>query len=307
MTSEFQVAFAACCALHKANTVPEVEAIKRLLDPLIRARFEHIAERLLDELLTRLGRIPVTATAQMRAQILDALLTALLGDVEAVYALPFDRETRDAVREAVDALLAAGGRNSGAFDPTSPLLPVQAAAAERELVLLLQEAVVGRFGELRTLLGRFLTDEAVRAGQSILGVDSVLDQQAMRLLVPEQAVTLAVDAWAYGTFVTGGVVATDLRGVTGYRLYAQVDGRETAFCHWINGRIVPIERVRRQLKALQDAALSGNREAMIQARPFLSSAIAKRGNELQFERFFRRAGLPPYHFGCRTTAKPVRG
>lgn len=303
--SEFQIAMAACCALSKAD-VPEVEAIKRLLTPLIRDRLNGIAESLMREWLTRLGRIPVGDTDRLKREVIDALLTALLADGEGVYGLPFDRDLRQAVREGVDALLAAGGTISGSPDPTSALLPIQAAAAERELVLLVQEAVVGRFGEVRGLLGRFLTEEGVRAGQSLLGASSIFEQQLLRVLDPDAAVLASIDTWAYATFNAGIVAASDLRGVEGYRLKATIDGRETSFCRWANGRFIPLRRVLRQQEALQQAALSGDIEAIKRARPFLSSEVARRGNELQFERFLRRAGLPPFHFGCRTQARPDR-
>lgn len=305
MTSEFQVALAACCALSKAD-VPEVEAIKRILTPLILARLNGVAESLMREWLARLGRIPVGDTDRMKREVIDSLLTALLADGEGVYSLPFDRDLREAVREATDALLAAGGTISGSPDPRSALLPIQAAAAERELVLLVQEAVVGRFGDVRGLLGQFLTSEATRVGQSLLGAASVFDQQLLRALEPQAAIGAAIDSWAYSTFSAGLVAASDLRGVTGYRLKATIDGRETSFCRWANGRFIPLGRVLRQQKALQQAALSGDIEALKRARPFLSSDVARRGNELQFERFLRRAGLPPFHFGCRTQARPDR-
>lgn len=306
MTSEFQVALAACCALHKANSIPEVEAVKRLIEPLVRARLEGIAENLLREWLARLGRFPIGDVDRQKREVIDALLTALLDDGENVYALPFDFETRQAVREAVDALLGAGGAATGALDLGSPLLPIQAAAAERELVLLVQEAVVGRFGDVRGLLGQFLTNEATRVGQGLLGAASVFDQQLLATLAPSGAVSAAIDTWAYGTFNAGIVAASDLRGVEGYRLKATIDGRETSFCRWANGRFIPLRRVLRQQEALQQAALSGDIEAIKRARPFLSSEVARRGNELQFERFLRRAGLPPFHFGCRTQARPDR-
>ncbi len=298
----FDVAFTSCCALVKAD-IPEVEAIKRLIGPLVLARLELIGTRLLDELIARLDRIPVAQTEDMRRTIVDALLTAALADAERVYSIPFDRDTRDAIRDAVDALLAAGGLASGRSDPRSSRLPIAAAAAELELTLMVRAAVTGQFGELRGLLGRFLTDPATRAGQG-LGV-SILDQQVMRLLEPTRAVGAAIDTWAYGTFNQGNVAGADLTGVRGYRLRATLDGHETAFCRWVNGRVVPIARVLRQEARLQAAAFSGDPAAVIAARPFLSPSIAMRGNELQFELFFRRVGLPPYHFGCRTQPIPV--
>lgn len=305
MTSEFQIALATCCALSKAD-VPEVEAIKRILTPLIRERLSGVAESLMREWLARLGRFPVGDVDRLKREVIDAILTALLADGEGVYSLPFDRDLRQAVRESVDALLAAGGTISGSPDPTSALLPIQAAAAERELVLLVQEAVVGRFGEVRGLLGQFLTSDAARAGQSILGAASIFEQQLLRALDPQAAVAAAIDSWAYATFSAGLVAASDLRGVVGYQLKATIDGRETSFCRWVNGRVVPLGRVLRQQAAIRQASLTGDVEAIKRARPFLSSELARRGNEVQFERFLRRAGLPPFHFGCRTQARPVR-
>ena len=305
MTSEFQIAMAACCALHKANSIPEVEAVKRLIEPLVRARLEGIAENLLREWLARLGRFPVGDVDRTKREVIDALLTALLEDGERVYSLPFDFEVRQAVREAVDALLAAGGLSTGSPDLQSGLLPIQAAVAERELVLLLQEAVVGRFGEVRSLLGSFLTDEGVREAQGFLGTASAFDQRLLGVLTPSAAIGAAIDSWAYGAFAAGTLAGTAQVGLVGFRLRATVDGRETSFCRWVNGQFVPIARVRRQQAAYQRAVLAGDREAMFRARPFLDAEIAKRGNEYQWERFFRRAGLPPFHFGCRTVPVPV--
>ena len=304
MTSEFQVAFAACCAVSKAD-VPAVEAIKRLIEPLIRSRLNGIAESLLREWLARLGRLPLGDVDRMKREVIDALLTALLADGEQVYGLPFDFDTRQAIREAVDALLAAGSTIGGSPDPTSALLPIQAAAAERELVMLVQEAVVGRFGEIRGLLGQFLTSEATRTAQGLLGGASVFDQQFLRALAPQAGVAAAIDSWAYSTFAAGTIAGSRQQGLTGFRLQATVDGRETAFCHWINGQFVPLARARRQALAIQRATLAGDFEALKHARPFLSPEIARRGNEVQWERFFRRAGLPPFHFGCRTIPVPV--
>jgi hypothetical protein len=306
MASEFQVALAACCTVCKANSIPEVEAVKRLLDPILRARLDQIVADLLRTLQIRLGRLPTFTTALQRRQLLDAVLTALLAEIEFTYTLPFDQNTAEQVREAVDALLAAGGSFSGAPDPTAALLPISAHVAEQELVLLLQQAVVNNGSQIRQLLGEFLTDPDVRAAQSGLGAASVFDQQVARLIGPGEALGATIDSWAYRTFNVGIVAAAATEGVIGFRLQASLDGRETAFCRWVHGRTVPLSRVRRQMQRHREAVLAGDRAAMLRSFPFLDPETALRGSPLEFEQFFRRAGLPGYHFGCRTVSKPVR-
>lgn len=305
MTSEFHLAMTAACELCKAASIPEVEAVKRLLTPILRLRLERIGDRLAKDLLRRMNSTPASSL-KFRKEVFEAVLASMMTDADRVYSLPFNREVRDQVRDSVDALLAAGSTITGAGSQ-GPLLPIQAQVAEQELVLLLQEALSRQGGEMKKLLSTFLGSEAVREAQGLLGTASNWDQELGRLLGLGDSLEPTVDSWAYRTFNAAAVAASfSGSGVIGYQIVANLDGRETAFCHWVHGRIVPVSRVRRQQEAHSLAVLRGDRAGMIRATPFLDSAVAKRGSEVAFERFFRRAGLPPYHFGCRSGSRVIR-
>ena len=117
-----------------------------------------------------------------------------------------------------------------------------------------------------------------------------------------------MDAWADLQQNVAAVSAATEGGIRAFQALAvggkAGDGRTTAFCRWVHGRIIPMSRIRPQLQALTQTGLQG--EPLREIWPFLDSEIARRGNELQFEMFFRGAGLPPYHFGCRTRVRPIR-
>ena len=163
-----------------------------------------------------------------------------------------------------------------------------------------------RLPAISELLTETLADEVARSVPNLLGAPTVADQQLARLLAPGRSVSSVVDSWAYRTFNIGTFAAANLDGVIGYRLQATLDGRQTAFCGWVNGRVVPISRVRKQLAARQQAILWGSYRALVNAQPFLDPEVAKNGSALEFEQFFRKAALPGYHWGCRTTSRPVR-
>lgn len=314
MASEFRTALTACCLLCKAD-IPEVEAVKRLLEPLIRDRWEEIAILVLVELRRRLALLPAEFPLTRRGiagrereleLLIRDIVDSLTADIQRAFDLPFDAVTRDAVDEAVLALLGAGGTFSGDLDLSSAQLPIQADVSAQELSVMLSGLLSTQMDSIREILTEALSDQVARAIPNALGAPTVTDQLLARALTPSRGLAATIDAWAYGVFNAGVFAAASLDGVIGYRLLTVPDGRRTKFCGYISGRTVPISRVQKQIAAARTAVLRRDLSGLIAAKPFLDSKTAQHGSALEFETFFRRAGLPGYHFGCRTVPKPIK-
>ena len=318
----------AACALCAKADIPEVEAVIRLLHEALNRPLDQLAEEVYQELLDRLegyaavlGMPDVDVLVQAgdrRDEVLAAILASLVLVVERHYSTVLVGDDRRQIEDAIDALLAFGARDAGfVLDPAQADLLRQAAI--EQLDSLLREAVIGQTADLRRALEGYLTTASTRAagagallapaGAAPTGLDA-FRAEILSVLAPAAAWAAAVDSWAYlwqnvGAFeaaYSGGVRAFEARAVGG----RTGDGRTTAFCRWVHGRIIPIARVQAQRAAMVQASLAGDAEAIQRAWPFLDGEVARNGHELQFERFFRGAGLPPYHFRCRTTVRPVR-
>lgn len=314
----FQVAACALCA--KAD-IPEVEAVIRLLDPSLQAELRQMAEAVYRELLARLdalsddlGAADVDTLVQAgsrRDEVLAAILASLLLVFEQGYGAFVSGEFRERVEDGVDALFAFAAREVG-FPLAGPQAELLRQAAVSQLDLMLREAVTNQSQELRDLLETYLTTagpRAAAAGDSGLG-RTEFQAALAQILVPAALATLTLDAWAY---LWQNVAAVEASAAAGFRAFEAIavggrtgDGRTTAFCRWVHGRIIPLSRIRPQIEALSRASLEGRGAALRGIWPFLDPEIARHGNELQFETFFRGAGLPPYHFRCRTKARPIR-
>ena len=130
-----------------------------------------------------------------------------------------------------------------------------------------------------------------------------------------------VDAWAYRQYNIGVYEAAKAAGVTVLVAENPMDEHTTPFCRWVNGKIISMDRVGRQLARFRAAVEAQDREALIRSWRFISMSkkamrdardeIAKdrpRGARIAnaeiFRRFFASVGLPPYHWRCRTRARP---
>jgi hypothetical protein len=313
----------ACCALCAKADIPEVQAVIRLLDPFVQRELKEIAAAVYRELLARLdafsedlGAPDVDALVQAgedRDDVLAAILAALLAVVEQGYGAFVSGDFRERVEDAVDELFAFGAGVVGfPFEGARMELLRQAAVAQLDLML--RETVTGQSVRLQGMLEDFLTTAGLRSVAAATlsaaagddgGSREAFQTELASALAPEAAAASAVDAWAYLWAGLSGVEAALAGGIRAFQAIAVIDGNTTAFCRWVNGRIIPLSRVRPQIDAITKASLGGQMDALKRAWPFLDSEVARRGNELQFELFFRKAGLPPYHFGCRTQPRPI--
>lgn len=321
MASEFRIACACLCA--KAD-IPEVQAIIRLLDPILQQELRAIAQDVYRTLLQRLaalsdsmGAADIDALVQAgprRDRVLEAILLSLIAEIETNYSTIITGEARQRTIEAIDALFAFAASDVG-FPQEAANLAVLRQAALNHLDILLRDSVVGQREAVRNLLEGYLTSAITRApaagalsaaaGDS--GMSRAMFETALaRILAPATTAALVVDAWAYlWQNIAAVEVATDA-GVRAFEANAVRDARTTAFCRWVHGRIIPMSRARPQIEALTQAALRRDSAELLALWPFIDPEVARNGNELQFETFFRKAGLPPYHFRCRTTARPVQ-
>lgn len=325
MSKDFHLAACAVCA--KAS-IPEVEAVIRLLDPFVQRELRQMAEAVYRELLERLdalsddlGAADVDALVQAgrdRDEVLAAILAALLAVFEQGYGAFVSGEFRQRVEDGIDELFLFGAREVGvAF--AGPRAELLRQAAVSQLDLMLRETVTNQGAELRSLLETYLTTAGPRAaaagalsataGDSGVG-RTEFESRLQEILVPAVNATSTLDAWAY---LWQNVAAVEAAASAGMRAFEALavggsvgDGRTTAFCRWVHGRIIPLSRIQPQIDALVRSSLAGRGEAVRRAWPFLDPETARNGNELQFEVFFRGAGLPPYHFRCRTRARPIR-
>ncbi len=129
-----------------------------------------------------------------------------------------------------------------------------------------------------------------------------------------------VDAWAYRQTNIGIFEAAKAAGVRVLVARNPMDERTTTFCRWVNGKVIRMERVERQLRDFRAAVTAQDREAMIRAWRFIP--LSKKGmkaarEELAqdrapgaritdaevFRNFFVSVGLPPYHWRCRTVVE----
>lgn len=162
----------ATCALCAKADIPEVEAVIRLLDPLVQAEVRQIAELVYRELLQRLdalsddlGAADVDALVQAgrnRDDVLAAILAGLLLLVEQQYSSIVSGPFRDRVQEAVDTLFAFASREVG-FALDGPHAELLRQAAVQQLDLLLRQTVTGKTAELRDLFETYLTTATPRA------------------------------------------------------------------------------------------------------------------------------------------------
>ncbi len=320
MSSEFQLAVDCLCC---KQDIPQVQAVIRLLDPLLQRELATVAESVLRELLKRLDAYTDTigaadvdvlvAAGKDRTEVLAAILNSLLLGVRQGYGAFVSGEFARQVEDGVDALFAFGTREAG-FAFSGPERDLLRQAAINQLDTLVQSTVLERQGELRELLERYLTTAGPRSIGATLEAaagDSVATSAAWQtsvgsILSPRRAASATIDNWAYLWSNVAGISAAIASGARAFEAVAVVDTNTTRFCRWVNGRIVPLGRIQKQLAAVRSSGLDGNFSSIRQAWPFIDAEIARNGNELQFELYFRRAALSPYHFGCRTRILPIR-
>lgn len=157
--------------------------------------------------------------------------------------------------------------------------------------------------------------EPVKKSPDLVGLREDLDRV---LADPSGALSKAiVDSWGYRIYNIGIFDAADAAGVTALVAINPMDDRTTPFCRWVHGRVIRMDRARRQVREFRAAVAAEDREGVIRAWRFISMSKAGmrrakadiaqdrapgariRDSEV-FARYFASVGLPPYHWYCRT-------
>lgn len=295
--------------LCKAADIPEVQAVIRILEARILARLRLIRDDALLELIRRLeafsdrtGNVDIDLLARLdrrrREETLVRLLESFESTVVGYYASFISDELRRDVEDGLDELLLFARR-----DDSLPTLPEE----DRQDFILLGTLELERLiqstldrEKLRDLIRTYLTTRSARLpGSPGAGPDAPISREAWleqvkAVLLPENGVARAVDAWGYRQTNVASFRAGRAAGYQLFQVVAVLDERTTSFCRWAHGRLVPVTRVLAQLNA------DGPPE---EVWPFIDRGAK---SELAFEKFFRRVGGPPYHFGCRSRLRPVQ-
>lgn len=262
-------AFAVACACCKADDadVPEVEAVIALLLPSLR----------------------------------DVFVVALLAALLAPGTPPtLDPETLGIVQRAAERLVRDAARLNGL--PLAPDVAGQAALATEQLRLLVEDVVRQAVAEGLPAASRIAQD--ITAGLGSQATASALRGALAEALDAQQALRPMLDAWAYQTFNAGSIRAAAADGHNFIQLHAKIDGKTTAFCRLVDGRVVPMAVALGQLAAIEAATRSGNVEALRLAAPFFDRP--DRATQADVDAALARGGLAPFHHGCRTRNVPVR-
>ena len=319
---------AECCLVKQGQ--PEVEALIRLVTPLLSRHWETITEQAeldlvaqLQALEDELGTPDVDALVvsdERRSRVLEDLLVAFLASLQEAVEAPFPTSVQAVVRRSVQDLLSSGARVLS--------LPLDFARAGdvRQLALRdLSMMVAGRYqlrtSEVRDHLQDFLTNRAARTAagpaQRLVRVPAVAGpardlaewRARLRALLGAQTASwlpFVVDVWAYRWFNVGSFLAARQGGVLALEAFNNPPGgpdtRTTPFCFWVHGRLIPMGRAATVLRRYSDAVRRGDVTAAMQAWPLLPHGIAE-GTPTDFRRGFATVGLPPYHARCRTIVR----
>ncbi len=337
MTKPFDVACKALCC--KAD-IPEVEAVKKLLfHPLkgaLQAITQEVLERVnarLDELETTVGAPDVDLLAQAHVDARDATFRELMASILVAFAsgetafLPVGAE--NLIRDAAGGLLDMGADELG-LPRNYPQRAFIQAGLVSELRVMLLHLLTARRTDVEQAVRYFLTSADPRTEKSHVVLSGLPESElprsreefdallALALLVPgdpegealvDKRIDTTLDIWAYGGFVAAEVeagIAADPLVV--FVAVALIDAGTTKFCRWVNGRAIPRKAIAKELGRRRDAIARGDGDALIAGRRFLSPKAARTGSTKLFANFFRTAGLPQYHIGCRTIVrvKPAR-
>lgn len=316
------------CCISK-DDIPEVEAVIRLLMPSLDSFWQRlIAESMAlieaeldsfeDELATPSIDALSIAASDKRKKLEQDLILALFLILDRRIAQPISDAGTALVQRAVQTLMSDGAKSIGEpLDLTRA--PLLAQAAVQDLLTLIRGRVTIRRPEIEQLLGAFLTTRGPRtpAASGLAGAaqraagGGLQTREGWRAELAEllgQATAswlpFVVDQWAYRWFNVGSFTAARQSGAIGLRAVATKDNRTSAFCLWVNGRVVSIERAQGQIDRHVAAALAGDVQALMANWPLLTFRASD--GPAEFALAFERVGLPPYHARCRTRVVLVR-
>ncbi len=332
MSKPFDIVCKAMCC--KAD-IPAVEAVKLLLfHPLkgaLQAITLEVLERVnikLDALETTVGAPDVDLLAGVHVDARDDTLRQLMASILVGFAsgetafLP--RGVENLIRDAASGLLDMGADELGVPRNYPQRGLVQAGLVD-ELRVMILHLLTARRTDVEQAVSHFLTSSDPRTEKTEIILSGLPESElprskeefdillALSLLVPGTAegetlvnrrIDTTLDIWAYSAFVAAEVAAAiAARPRVQFVAVALIDAGTTKFCRWVNGRTIPMKAIEREL-ALRRAAVSrGDGAALIAGRKFLSPKAARKGSTKLFANFFRTAGLPQYHIGCRTIVR----
>ncbi|CAK9074188.1 Band 7 protein CG42540 [Durusdinium trenchii] len=324
----------ACCALCVKQEIPEVEAIIRLLQRPVRTHLEDLGSAILadiEERLSgfeeRLGAPSVDLLAEAgedRDELLATLLAGLLLTLDHAAVTPFPGRLERVLEAAVDRLLDQGAQ-SLQTRIEGPRRALIRQGAVNELRTLLQWTLLSRRNDAQALMELFLTSRAARrpaerleAVRPLQDIDQPQNREEWLIVFastlgteasvqPRAAATL--DQWAVRWYVAGQLEGLLTQDALTLRIIAfnnppdGPDTKTTPFCRWVHGRTINLRRARAQIDRQIRLANAGDAEGLIENWPLLPSNVSRgreEEQEMAWTQFFRRAGLPPYHIGCRT-------
>lgn len=314
------------CCLAKQD-IPEVEAVIALLEPSLALWWNDLVEQALRALEAELSQLEddlptqsvdaLSGTGEERDRRLDTLIAILASIIIQTIRSPFPGDLEAFVRRSARQLLDEGASSislPSAIGRRPEILPT----ALGDLQTLMSGRVETRIAELNEQIEDFLTNPAAR-GETVAppateGGATSRDEWRSRIRRLMGAgddvpfwIHAATDSWAYRWFVLGQAEAGLEADVQEFVLVAVLDERTTRWCRWVNGRRVPRADVEAQVGRHIAAVAARDIEALSSNWPMLPSEIIESPNTENFEQIWRenRMALPPFHFGCRTVARPA--
>lgn len=317
-TDLLQAALAAhdeCCKGDK--DIVAVSAFLHISTPLATSHWQRVVDAAMRDLELRmreladdLGLERIDALTVGRRDDLEKALLLLLGSLYAALlsraAAPPAPATQSILAAAGRGLLEVGAEAVGLpLDLTMPTLGTLPNEALDDLLLILRGRLTTRQQEVSTALRAFLTRRDLRQGAGLTAW-----RAEIRTLLgggTSDWVPQAVDAWAYRWFNIGGFEAMRESGVTALRLVNNPphgpDGRTTPFCRLIHGRILQMAPLEAQVRRYRQAVQDDDAGAAMRAWPL--HPFTGREPRSELDALAQRAGLPPYHFYCRTQVFPL--
>ena len=308
----FHVLHSCLCKLD----IPEVEAVIRLIAPQLEGHLAAVA----DEAVERAEQSLRVRSQVEGSQGLDRFLEDLVITLLSLYAIRTSTDLPAAsvrgIERGTGILLAQGARSEGLTLDLNSAAEIRLAARE-DLITLLRGHLELRRSELKDVLREFTSHPSLRelGGPVPTGAESVLPEaltswrERLRGVLggkDRRWIGAVTDLWAYRWWNLGIYYAGKQVGVLAWEAVAVLDRRTTAFCRWVDGRVVEAAKIERQAALLQRAARERSPEQSVRAWPLLDDP--KNGTEKVWETWFSRSevGLPPYHWRCRTTVRPLR-
>lgn len=306
--------------------VPEVEDVKRLILPILRKHWDkHVALAMLD-VLSMLGaiedRLPTPGVDALvhaggddkdREILILALLEGFWLAIERRMWTPLETRRLEVIREGISDLLREGGSAAGfAYPLNKPRGAIIPGLSEGMLHLQLFGHLVSNRQLIERVLRDMLTDRRMRMEAKSKAQDSevvrrlnalLLAEPQADVLVGEPWMPAVVDAWAYGTYNLGGIVAL-IDGRVGSIVAFNnpphgPDIHTTAFCRWVHLKIISVADVDAKIAEIRAAVVADDFEALKKARPLTIKDNTPSG----WARQLRVAVFPPYHWRCRTVAR----